>query len=338
MDKKIGIKEFFLWIGKVTIAGTVTIFILSIFSYIYDYSGIHIQNKKGGTDYIWQSNQYKSTMKEGFSWLSMDENGFNNNHIAKDHIDILLMGSSHMEAVNIKQNQNVGYLLNDLIPQYYTYNIGISGHTIYRCVNNIESAIDNYKPSRYVIIETDSIELKIKEMDAVVKGTAKAIPSYDSGMIYYLQKIPAFKSIYNQLDIWMNEEATKGNNKETDKENQNLDEYRKKLREFLAIVSNSAQKSEIKPIIFFSPTEKIGKDGVPTYVINEQYLEIFKETCKELDITFIDMTNTFKQLYNEQHVTAHGFSNTAVGVGHLNEFGHKAISNTIAKIISELEV
>jgi hypothetical protein len=43
-------------------------------------------------------------MTEGFSWLKMDDSGFNNvafDDVGSEQPDILLMGSSHMEAVQV---------------------------------------------------------------------------------------------------------------------------------------------------------------------------------------------------------------------------------------------
>ena len=104
-----------------------------------------------------------------------------------------------MEAVNIASNKNAGYLLNELLPQY-TYNIGMSGHTIYNCVNNIKDAAAAY-PSDWIVLETADVELSITDMKSVIDGTYPHIKSYDSGVLYFLQKYsPAVKSIYKAVD------------------------------------------------------------------------------------------------------------------------------------------
>lgn len=68
-----------------------------------------------------------SNMKEGFSWIKTDANGYNNASIP-ENVDILLMGSSHMEAVQVSQSENTAALLNTMLPGMKTYNTGISGH------------------------------------------------------------------------------------------------------------------------------------------------------------------------------------------------------------------
>jgi hypothetical protein len=96
--------RFFRKSIQLLLAGAVSLAILSIFTLLYNFSGIHIENPSGATDYKWQSGQRKATMTEGFSWLKMDDSGFNNvafDDVGSEQPDILLMGSSHMEAVQV---------------------------------------------------------------------------------------------------------------------------------------------------------------------------------------------------------------------------------------------
>lgn len=50
-------------------------------------------------------------MLEGMAWFRMDDNGFNNVDAEDGDLDILLMGSSHMEAVQVDPTENTAYLL-----------------------------------------------------------------------------------------------------------------------------------------------------------------------------------------------------------------------------------
>ena len=103
-------KRMIKTVVRVIVAGMVALIILSIFTMVYHFTGVHISNPSGATDYYWAPNQLKTTMTEGFSWFRMDENGFNNKTIP-DKVDILLMGSSHMEAVNVTQSDTTSSVL-----------------------------------------------------------------------------------------------------------------------------------------------------------------------------------------------------------------------------------
>ena len=47
------------WFVKAGIAGVIALGLLSAFTIIYSYSGVHIANDTGTTDYKWESNQFR---------------------------------------------------------------------------------------------------------------------------------------------------------------------------------------------------------------------------------------------------------------------------------------
>lgn len=334
--KKEFLKSVLTWFGKLCVAGAAVIIVLSVVSFFYSYTGIHVTNESGATDYTWQKNQLMLNMKEGFSFVKMDENGFNNVTVPEDGVDILLMGSSHMEAYQVKQNENCAALLNEYIPDLFTYNIGVSGHTIYRLADNIEAALGEYRPEKYVILETNTVSLSIAEMQKVLDGSASAIKSYDSGLLFYLQKIPAFKPLYNQLENWLDAKTEASENEEK-KETVIPENYEAVLTEFMKSISDSANEYGVIPVIFYAPNESLTKDGNLVFATDEKYFEIYKGVCEKSGIIFIDMSPFFLDLYENSNVLAHGFPNTAVGVGHLNRYGHKMIAEVLASEIAEKE-
>ncbi len=334
--KKAPIKNIIIWLAKASIAGIIAIAILSAVAFFYNFTGIHITNATKATDYTWMPDQRINNMKEGYSFIKMDENGFNNYNVEDNNIDILLMGSSHIEAYQVKQNENCGYLLNQMMPEYKTYNIGVSGHTIYRITDNIDSALKEYKPAKYVIIETNTIQLDINKMKEVLSGEATAIESYDSGLLFYLQKIPAFKPLYNQLDNWVNVKSAL-NDKAFSGETIIEDEYRTVLPSFLEVIKTEADKHNVTPVIFYAPNEALSENGELIFQTNDKYFNVYKETCENLGIVFVDMSDSFEGLYYNENVLAHGFPNTAVGVGHLNKYGHQTIAETLVEEIYTTE-
>lgn len=346
MNFKNKIKSVFGFLLKFIAAGATALIFLTIVAVLYNYEGVHIKNQSGSTDYKWESRQPKIQMKEGFSALKMDGNGFNNAYELTAVPDILVMGSSHMEAIELLQNENVSYLLNDALKDYSVYNIGISGHTIYRCADNINAAAEEYEPNKYIIIETDRISLDENMMKEILEGQASPIPSYDSGLMYYFQKVPSVKLLYSQFDNWISKSLPTSFNKPfriIKKQNNEFinseiaESYNETLSVFLNVFSDCAKENDIKVIIFYHPSETLLEDGNVKYNTDEDYLKIFSDMCAEKNIIFVDMTPELERLYYEKHIMAHGFSNTAVGVGHLNKFGHKIIAEKLYKVIKETE-
>lgn len=71
----------------------------------------------------------------GYRFWQNDANGFNNKSVV-DNPDIIVLGSSHMEAVNVMQDKNTAYLLSKkLNGKYSLYNMGVSGHDFSRYVS-----------------------------------------------------------------------------------------------------------------------------------------------------------------------------------------------------------
>ncbi len=328
-------KKGLCYLLKIILAGIISLILLSIFTLIYKYTGVHIKNNSGAaTDYKWEPNQWMATMQEGFAWFKMDKKGFNNAIYKDDTPDILIMGSSHMEAVQMKPTENVAYLLNKELSEYYTYNIGISGHNIYTCVKNINNAVDVYKPKRYVILEISQVKLEINNMKEVIDNTYPIIPSYDSGIMYKLQKnLPAIKEIYNALNNWKNTDESINNNVQKEYSQ----EYINALNDFLAKAEKPFETIDAELIIFYHPPTSIDNNGNFKEETDLKALQLFEEACKNNNIKFIDMTSDFKKLYENKHILAHGFINTSIGKGHLNKYGHSEIANRISEFIKKNE-
>ena len=322
------------WCVKACLAGIVSMLLLTMFQAVYSYTGIHVFNPSGSTDYVWEPNQRIATMGEGFAWLKLDKNGYNNVYDCADKPDILLMGSSHMEAINVGASENTGFLLNKGL-SYSTYNIGISGHTIYTCVKNLEAAVKEFQPQKYIIIETDRVDLSDNDMQAVLDDEYATIPSYDEGIIYTIQKkFPVIKTLYKKITDWKDAEVLVSDR--TDSGMAEVEINSILLNRFMAKVKSAVDDTEIKIIIFYQPKTMIDSEG--KYIETSEYdaVNCFAEACKNNDIIFVDMSESFKELYDNENILAHGFSNTAVGVGHLNKYGHKVVADRlIAAIIEE---
>ena len=214
------------------------------------------------------------------------------------------------------------------------YNIGISGHTIYRCVDNISSAIESFKPTSYIVIETNRIRLDANEMEAVISGHAVRESASAGGRVMsILQRIPAFKPLYSQFDAWRAQDrkpmavqsvvSSEG------------DDYYTTLEAFLRIVGDAAETDGIKAIIFYDPPQEFDKDGNLDYFHTDEDVTLFRKACEQNNIVFVDMTDTFAAAYQADHTLAHGFVNTGIGIGHLNRDGHRMIAEALAAEIVE---
>lgn len=332
------VKKFICWCGKAIVAGVFALAILTIFCMFYAYDGIHITSETGATDYVWESGQIKATMREGNSWLRMDSYGYNNIEDNSESPNILLMGSSNIEGTQVKQKENAGALLNEWLPEFTTYNIGMSGHTLYRCLDNLDNAIQTYEPQDVVVVVTDSIDMSVDQMQEVIDGKATPIPSYDSGIIYMLQKIPSIKAIYKQITDWLSLQIAAEVTSDSDSSEASEESYDEVLSEFLAQAAELTKKEDLTLMIVYQPSQQLQKDGTVIYLHEDEKVQKFMQECDKQDIVFIDLTENFDKLFEEEYILTHGFNNSAVGCGHLNKYGHKVAAEAIVSKIQELEI
>lgn len=327
-------KNIFITFSNFIIAIFISLIFMSAFCLVYNYTGCHITNPDGATDYKWESRQYFSTMKEGFSWFRFDKNGYNNlddSPFSENPITTLLIGSSHMEAVQIPKNKNTGSLLNNLTSKR-VYNIGISGHGIFTCVSNLKSAIEVFNPKETVIIETGTVTLNEKSMQQVIEKNYPKIKSNDHGLIYLIQKtVPAIKSLYKSITEWKDVSKIKKPSPANMTPITLTDEYKAILNNFLMYAKESVGEQRL--IIFYHPTAKLDDNGLFYDNNDKEFLNIFAASCKNNGIDFIDMTEDFSELYFRDYKFAHGFPNTAISTGHLNADGHRLIANKLFEAI-----
>jgi hypothetical protein len=171
-----------------------------------------------------------------------------------------------------------------------------------------------------------------KALDDILENTVKRIPSYEHGLIYFLQKIPylrllyaQYKNIRGQAENDEPAEAVLPMNKKI---------YTQKLNAVMARLRQISEDNNVQPLIFYHPHLILNKDGSASADTNGEYLDVFKNVCAANGVFFIDMTDVFINAYNTRHILPHGFLNTAVGAGHLNKNGHAMIA---AELFSRIQ-
>ena len=330
------IKQLLSW----SLALVLALLLSSCFVLIYSYSGTHIASATGATDYTWKPNQYKANATEGFVWIRMDDNGYNNLSSATDDIDILLMGASHMEAVNVPRQKNTGALLNQVLPDMRTYNIGISAHRVPVCLDNLESAIRVYRPQKYIIIHTGSTSFSEQDLKDVLAHALPDIPSYDHGLVYQLQKVPSIKVLYKQiqdkLEIDMRAQKAASANGEAEEEKNADSEKAALLAKVLRQKNDLCREYGIQLILAFTPGVEISADSLRR-TDDPDETTLLRETCESLGIVFVDTYDAFQTHYQDTYMPPYGFANTRLGSGHMNETGHAILANCLADTIRELE-
>lgn len=347
-------------IGRVLLSGVLAFVLLTLFSMLYANTPAHHHDPDGATDYRWDPDTFYAQAKEGFSFGRTNNEGYYclRDYHAGDPVDILVMGSSHMEASNVQPEQSAAALLDNMLEDKTVYNIGTSAHTFLVCADNLEKAVEKYRPGGYVIVETDRLRFPDAELLAVTEKTMEDIPSLEGGVIALLQKNQYLRLLYRQLQNRMAKNAGAGARLEkvlnllrgTDgaqeapadeaaqpaaAETRDEAGNERALREVLAGMRDACEKSGAQLIIFFHPSNTILEDGRLHMEYFDEDTAWFRGLCEENGVKFISLADRFGEEYETRHVVAYGFPNTSVGAGHLNAHGHRMIAEELYKLITE---
>ena len=334
-------KKTSYWLLKVMIAGFAAFLCTSAFCYFYYNLPAHEPSQSGATDDTWSAFHFSARGTEGFAYTTTDENGYVNTFPhKKDTVDILLMGSSHTEGFNVNADQSYAYLLNQKLydnnSDMYAYNIGMSGHDIGRNLNNLENALQAFKPSRYVVIETHKANIPLPLMEQLLNNTYEPTSSTHAGIAYHLQKLDFLRLLYAQISNMGSNEKQKSSADMP--ENEAVSEYYTAcLDQVLQRSSEIVQMYGCKLVILYSPTLSVDYSGnLMPEVISEE-LALLADTCEKYGIVFLNAGSTYEQMYRNTHQLPHGFVNTAVGTGHLNKYGHRCIADLLFDYVMKEE-
>lgn len=282
--------------------------------------------------------QFMSNMEEGFFWDRFDKNGFNNAYKPKkDSIDILLIGNSQMEAIQVASDKNTGYLLNNMIPDLYTYNIAIAGMFLKQNVSKLKKACDFYRPKKYVLLGIDKLFYDTSELTSIYDGSYDRKPNKNKKKPLIISY--TWEKIKDRIIVWKYS-SQKVFNKPFVLHTENNEipqEYISVLDKLISYIRKQIPDN-VRLIIFYYPTCSLKKDGSLTCVNPEsKYIKLYEKLCLKNNIQFLDLSDAFYKLYSSKKLLPYGFLNTAPCVGHLNEFGHQAIAQFLSDKIIELE-
>ena len=216
------------------------------------------------------------------------------------------------------------------------YNIAVSGQTLANLCRNLEGAIKEYKPRKYVILECQSVTPSLENIKAAVDGTLPKIEKESGKLAELLQGIPYLRLLYMQLS---NIQAANETPKANDFPEVPDSEYIAAIKSLIAKVKIVSMTYGVEPIIVYHPHVLLNTDGTIRLEQPErtEYVSMFSYGCTENGVKFVDMTDDIFAGYSKDYRLPHGFSNTQAGTGHLNAYGHDLVAKRLYETIKDME-
>ena len=327
--------------GKLLLSGILAFLFLTAFCYLYYNIPVHSENSDGSTDYKWEPNVFYSRGTEGFAWGRTNNEGFTDTFDYYDdmQIDVLVMGSSHMEGFQVALEESTAGQLNQLLGNQTVYNIGVSGHNFITCCSNLEAALEKYHPA-IVVLETGNTLFSDDALSNAINGTVSEIPSHTGGIVGILQQNPYLRLLYGQIQNYRGKQVAEID----DADSQSVDTSSKSEKNNEELLNALCQKIEriasdhdTIVIIVYHPGTAINSNGSLRLTGSINATNQFAAECDENHLYFLNMGNHFLSEYDNTYRLPYGFINTSVGSGHLNRYGHAMIANDLYKLIMEVE-
>lgn len=314
------------------------IILLDVFCMFYYNPTGYVDSGHGATDLVREPGAFTSRATEGVAWMKMDENGYNNPAVPKD-ISVLMMGSSHTEALNVMQDESASAYLGKMLAETGmeggVYNIGMSSHTLVRNMANFSRALDEFEPTDYVVMETADVIMWTASLYEVMEDAMEPLPATGIDMPGLITDRPLLRTLYRQFKNLTGEEH-QGLHADYIPED-TMGRYEEALTLAFGMLKAEADSRGVGLIVYYHPQLTLNFDGSVTPATQAQCLEAFSRACAAAGVTFIDMTDIFIGEYNENAHLPHGFYNTTAGAGHLNPTGHRLIAEELFRVICEKE-
>lgn len=334
---------------KCIVSGIISLILLSMFAMVYYNPPVADVQPDFITNNRFVSNSRWSYMLEGVGGGKIDNLGYNNAYYNDLSVpDIVFVGSSHVEALQVPQDSNFVYLLNQKFNEdglannnFKCLNLGISGHFFNISASNFEYIINKFKDAKYVVIETLDVKFSPSELDGIMEGKFH-LPLSERGFFYKaVQKVPYFRLLFKKfndmkaVDNKNNVNANDGISKLEDKHD--IDVYTKKMGAVLEKLSTLSKQNGVDLIIMMHERFGIVEGGKVVMEKEQEYKNAFKKCCNQYGIKVIDAVPDMIEHYEKHLELSYGFCNTTPGNGHLNKVGHQVIADVLYDQICEME-
>lgn len=304
----------------------------------YFYFNIPIQianhEKFTSSKYVPSDHNWQGT--EGYGIFSIDANGFNNQvDFPMDEAELLFIGSSQTEAQQVNAKENYVSIINQEYPVAKAYNLGISAEKFSTTFFRIKPLKEKFPNVKVFVFEMNAMpslaDLQNIEM-LLSKDSIDDIPEKET--LHWTKNNPVTRKALEFVPMFDLLKSKYGKDKtKAAQSTLNADAYEQELRRVLLLGKEKAGSTEI--IIFNLAHTKLNKAGDVEIIPDQGENEIFQKVCSDISMTYIDMAEPFTEAYQSKHVLPYGFLNSPIGTGHLNQYGHRIIADTLEKVLKD---
>lgn len=332
------LNKLFQWFAALLVA----IFIINAIMFFYDQPTCSIPRTDAATNYIWDPGTNFLHGFEGRGRHHVDRNGYINADLPVGEYFTLVMGASHAQGKEVSDGKRYSDILNDKLAdsmnELTVYNCAQDAHYLPEIVSRFYALTMEFPDAENIIIDTERTNFSKTEwieslnqcdFDEKQLGSnlLSALSNREKMILKLKEKLPLVRNIKRQMDLLKKGDTNLGGVKT----NIDIEEtYIEALNNALALIRSQYNG---RLIIIYHPAVSIEDDGTMSLKVSNTDT-IFAKACKNNDIIFVDMSESFRREYDINYNVPYGFSNTSMAEGHLNETGHKLIADKLYKILT----
>ena len=341
-------KRTAVYLLKCFVAGIIAIVLLSLFALMYYNLPTNIRQPALITNNRFVPDSNWSYMLEGYGYGKTDSLGYNNTYFDGDfQPDIVCVGSSHLEALQVPHDANCVYLLNEKFDKdgidennFKCLNIGMSAHFFEISASNYEYIVNEFKGAKYILVEALDVKFSSSELDKIINGEYHSPIKKNKPKLSY-KDIPYYKLLYKKFSEARNAKNTSntvanGGNLPL-KDEYDFSVYEEKMNIVLSKISRISAENNVIPVIFMHENFSVDAEGNVVIGENEIYKKAFKKCCENNGIEVVDVLDEMISNYKQNFEFPYGYSNSVPGKGHLNKMGHEMIAEALYEKINEME-
>ena len=349
------------WCGALAIA----LLLANGVAFLYRSGAGSIQREHAYSTSIRTPNSIIVRGAEGYGINAVDENGYlNDDRLPLKERYILLMGSSHAEALQVMQKNTMTSVLNNMIdPNERTvYNMGTAGQTFPLIVEGFQAALDEFPNAEAVMIEISRFELTKGDFKKAMDQATYDPASSGQALVHSLDfsrslrnrvlgALPVISQLSQQIismDFSMKDAfgvasflkqyhadaAEKETTAKPATAQAGESAYFGRVDQALALLRGEFAGPII---ILYHPAVSLLSNGTLRLDRDIEYYDDFARACEKNGVVFLDTGDSFLRAYAEDHSLPYGFHNTTMPSGHLNALGHRICAEEFYKAWMEIQ-
>ena len=313
---------------------------VNMFVFLYERPVGWIERTDSATDAIWHPGAVLRHGTEGNGVYRVDSNGYLNPDLPLAERYTVVVGASHTQGKEVREGQRYTDVLNALLGsengKLAVYNVSQDAFYFPDIVNGFYALTEEFPDAENIVIEISSTDYSKEELEEALNQRSFDEAQLGRNIVSTLsmkkrlvmlgkETFPIVSLAKKQLEALVDKQRIAASEDTV----LDIQIYEQLVAQVLNLIRSEFDGTLI---ILYHPEVQIKADGTME-VIKSDTCERFAGLCEKCGIEFVDMTLPFLKEYKDYHDVPYGFSDTTMGVGHLNVTGHRLIAQVLYEVI-----